>query len=1133
MKRFSKSKRTILTAFVAAAIVVVSLTVSIWKIAKDATKASELVTHAHEVLDLILRANNDATKVEYASQNFRLSGEAHWLAERDSKIIDREKTLERIKILTADDANQQENWMRLRNVVNDRIAISKHSELIRKTEGYAAATAYIATAPLIETRQRMYSILSEMENREMSQLEMKNRDFVQARIQMASISSGVALLLLFSLGGTYLLFLSQLRTNVGFQRALADSEENLSTTLHSIGDAVLATDKNAHIIRMNPVAELLTGWDFVQAKGRHVDEVLYLINEPGNSPISAQIAEIMAGGEHLQALRHTALVSRNHHHYPIAGSVAAICNSCNQISGTVIVFRDETNARQAQKIILEQNETLELRVRERSMQLLESEQHLKKIINSVPALIAFVDAHQRYVYVNQQYHERFAAEKADISGKTVEEILGKNRYAIAAPMIKKVLRGRAQTYDWQPFPGIWQAINYIPKHDAEGIISGYYVLGLDITERKHAEEKINTLNNELEQQVYQLESVSRALCTISAGNKAMLYATNEQALLDSMCKAIVDVGNYAMAIVLYRIDDEFKTMMPMAETGFPGGLAGLHEMKVSWGNNPYGRGVVATAVRTSQTSVVADLQSDPYYVLWFEKFSPCACAIACPLHVEGKTIGAIAVYASEKDAFGDKEVALLSEMADDLAFGLSTLRGREEKKKTRLAIERLTRFDTLTELPNETQFVEFIVAAINSGEQQAFTILQTNIERLNEINVALGFNQGDQLIKELGARLRQLAPGEAIVARLRGDEFGILLPDCGTEGAIACVQEIEKSLQSPFMISGIPIDVSVKIGVALFPLHGNTPHDLLRFTDMAAMQAKRQSADYVIFDPVQNQDQARHLNMAGELKHAIEAGDLRLYLQPKVEMSTGRVCGAEGLVRWKHATRGLIPPGEFISLAEHTGLIKPLTEWVVETALRLNQTWGKDGKALPIAVNLSSRNLRDDKLVGKILHLQEVFDAQPGLLEIEITESMVMDDAEFSLQVLRELRAIGISMYIDDFGTGYSSLSYLQKLPVDYIKIDQSFVSMMTESKESSRIVQSTIDLAHDLGRKVVAEGVETQQQWDQLALYGCDFVQGYFIARPMPADEFQNWVEHFQHTHLQLSSCPIVDTSPIGTVHT
>ncbi|MEO7106148.1 MAG: bifunctional diguanylate cyclase/phosphodiesterase, partial [Rhodoferax sp.] len=368
-----------------------------------------------------------------------------------------------------------------------------------------------------------------------------------------------------------------------------------------------------------------------------------------------------------------------------------------------------------------------------------------------------------------------------------------------------------------------------------------------------------------------------------------------------------------------------------------------------------------------------------------------------------------------------------------------------------------------------------------------------------------------QLLREFGQRLCVAAPAPAVVARLRGDEFAILLPNSGASEAIELAKRIEIMLVQPFAIADIALDVSATIGLALFPEHGETPHDLFRHVDSALNLAKKRGSSYYLFDPVQSKDQSRRLNAAGELRRAIEGGDLLLYLQPKVNMRTGAVQGVEGLVRWKHAERGLIPPVEFIGLAEHTGLIRPLTEWVIETALRLNQAWAGQGCALPIAVNLSARNLRDEKLVEKIRNLKTIWGTAAGLLELEITESTVMDDAEYALNVLRCLREEGIPLAIDDFGTGYSSLTYLQRLPVEYIKIDQSFVRDMTANKASLAIVRSTIDLVHDLGRKTVAEGVETQAHWDQLAALGCDIAQGYWIARPMPSERFPDWLAQYR----------------------
>ena len=1112
MNTRSSFETKVLAAFTAAVLVVAGLAVTTWKVAQDAADAVQRVVRTHEVLDSLAHTKADTLQIEFSTQSYRISGDPARLAERDATIAARETLLSRVKQLTSDNARQQERWTRLRDVLNERLAISRRVEVLRKTQGLEATNAFVASAPLQETRERTYRLLREMDEEEQRLLENRNAEQLRTRQVVVPAGALVALLLFALLAATYVLIRRQLRETEASRRALADSEESLSTTLYSIGDAVLATDTEGRITRMNPVAQELTGWPFADARGRPIEEVFRIVNEHTREPAEVPVAKALATGEIQELANHTVLIARDGSERPISDSAAPIRDTRGRVGGVVLVFRDVTIAHQAQQTIREQSELLEQRVHERTAQLHESEDHLRSVISNVPAMIAYVDAQQRYVYVNDQYRERFAPGQADIAGQTVRDILGDERYAVAAPLIAKVLQGQPQSYDWQPFPGVWQLINYVPRRDAREGVVGYYVLGTDITERKHAEEKIRTLNTELEQHVHELEHVSRALRTLSAGNRTMLRATDEQDLLDSMCRAIVQAGGYQMASVWYRIDDEFKSLRAMAESGHPGGLDALHQMKGSWADNGYGGGAVASAIRTGQASVVQNILVDPNYAPWRPYLPGYACAVACPLRVDGEIIGGLAIYSAEPDSFESDEVTLLTESADDLAFGIATLRARAEQQKVQQAMDRLTRYDALTGLANETQFTEFLTAAIEAAKRlnQPFAVLQTNVERLSEINDALGFGHGDQLLREFGARLCVAAPASAMAARLRGDEFAILLPDSNANSVITMLQRVEDVLAQPFAVADIALDVSAKIGVALFPQHGATPHDLFRHMDMAVHQAKKKGVKHAIFDPDLNQDPSRRLTMAGELRRAIEGGDLLLYLQPKVEITTGRMCGAEGLVRWKHAERGLIPPGEFIGLAEQTGLIKPLTEWVIKTSLRLNQAWQCEGCALPIAVNLSARNLHDERLLETIRHLQTTYGVAAGLLEIEITESAVMDDAEFALRVLHSLRDEGIPLYIDDFGTGYSSLSYLQKLPVEYIKIDQSFVRDMTISKDSSLIVRSTIDLVRDLGRKTVAEGVETQEQWDQLAAAGCNIAQGYFIARPMLAEDFQNWVKQF-----------------------
>lgn len=1109
----SSFETKVLAAFVAAACVVSALITAAWKLAQDATDAASLVAHTHQVLGNVAYIRADTLQIELSTQSFRVSGDPAHITERDLRIAAREKTLAQLQQLTLDNPPQQARWSQLRAVIDQRLAISRQVEMLRKTQGMEAANAFVASAPLRETRALVNHLLQALEQEENRLLSARDKEQSATRAVMVYMGLLVAGLLFALLAATYVLIRRQLQDTRASQRALADNERNLATTLNSIGDAVLATDLQGRVRRMNPVAEQLTGWDLEAAVGKPVTEVFHIVHEYTRAPAPDPVAQVLATNEVQQLANHTVLLARDGRECPIADSAAPIRNGEGQMTGVVLVFRNETVARRAQRAIHDYNTLLEQRVQERTLQLHESEGHLQSVISNVPAMIAYVDAQQRYVYVNQQYRERFAPEHADITGCTVREILGEARYAIAAPLIAKVLAGENQTYDWQPFPGVWQVIQYIAKRNAPGEVSGYYVLGNDITARKRAEEDIQSLNTTLAQHVRQLEHATRALKTLSAGNRAMLRATTEQDLLNHMCEAIVNAGGYGMAVVWYRLDDPQQSLLAMAENGYPDGIAALRQLKATWADKLHGQGVVGAAIRSGQTQVVADMATDASYAPWRAQVRGAASALACPIWVDGIVIGAMAIYDVEADTFGTDEVALLGESADDLAFGIATLRARAEQQRTQDAMYQLTRYDALTGLPNETQFTELLSTTIASSTRsgQSFAVLQANIERLSEINDALGFSHGDHMLQQFGERISAAAPAHASVARLRGDEFAILLPGSDTASALAVVQRLNDLLARPFPVADIALQVSARIGVSLFPAHGNTPHDLYRHMDIAVHQAKKTGMPHVVFDPHQSQDQTQRLNLAGELQRAIAAGDLMLYLQPKVEMQTGRVCGAEALVRWKHAERGIIPPGEFIGLAEHTGLIKPLTEWVIQSGVRLLKQWEEQQSAMPIAMNLSARNLRDETLLEQIRNWRAAAGLRTGLLELEITESAVMEDAELALRVLQGLQADGIPLYIDDFGTGYSSLSYLQKLPVSYIKIDQSFVRQMQTNKDSALIVRSTIDLVHDLGRHTVAEGVETQEQWDLLLAMGCDIAQGYFIARPMPAEMFQDWVRSYQ----------------------
>ncbi|WP_018150821.1 EAL domain-containing protein [Leeia oryzae] len=1112
MTFFYSLENKVLTIFATAAIVIAGLCATTWKLSEDAVDASVMVAHTHEILNHIAQARASSLQIELSTQNYRITGDPAFIQERDLYIRHREDTFRKLQQLAADSPQQQQRLQQLRLVIDQRLAISNRVQQLRATQGLAAATAYANTAPLKATRERLYRLFHDMAAEESRLLNHRNQLQQYNHRILITVATLVALFVFFVLTSTFVVMRRQLRATEASQRALADSEENLSTTLHSIGDAVLATDTHSCITRMNPVAERLTGWPFADAKGRPISDVFNIIHEETRQPALIPVEEVLTTGKAHALAGDTVLIARDGTEYPISDSASPICDTRGTLRGVVLVFRDTTLERQAQRVLLAQNELLEQHVRERTSQLQESESHLRSVVSNVPALIAYVDANQRYVYVNEQYRARFAPDRDNLTNCTVREILGEQRYAIASPLITNALQGEPQSYDWQPFPDVWQVIHYAPTRGSSGNVTGYYVLGTDITPRKHAEEKIQALNAQLEQHVHDLEHLGKGLKTLSAGNRAMLRATDERNLLDSMCTAIVEAGGYHTAVVWYAQQDKEKTLRAMAVAGYPGDLAGLNALQTTWADNAFGQGAVARAIRTRQTCIARDIVHDPNYAVWENRLYDYASAIACPLTVAGQIIGALAIYSTVPDTFGQDESLLLTESADDLAFGIATLRVKAEQQDHLSSLYRLTHFDTLTGLPNETQFTEIIQVMLDVPHP-SFALLQANIEKLSDINDALGFSQGDQMLCEFATRLLHTVPPTATVARLRGDEFAILLPDSSKSSVAHLLHQLESTLSRPFGIEDISFDVSARIGVVICPEHGRSPHDLYRHMDIAVHLAKKTGRKHVIFDPDKSPDNTGRLTIASELRHAIENGDLRLYLQPKVDMRTRQVCGAEALVRWQHAQKGLIPPYEFIGLAEDTGLIKPLTEWVVETAMNLNLAWSKEDKALPIAVNLSAINLRDSKLLDHIYALRTRLGIAPGLFEIELTESTVMEDAEFALQVLHRLKDQGISLYIDDFGTGYSSLSYLQKLPVEYIKIDQSFIRNMGTSKDAELIVRSTIDLVHELGHKVVAEGIETEENWQHLAQLGCDIAQGYLIARPMASGVFQDWLSQYQQS--------------------
>jgi diguanylate cyclase (GGDEF)-like protein len=382
-----------------------------------------------------------------------------------------------------------------------------------------------------------------------------------------------------------------------------------------------------------------------------------------------------------------------------------------------------------------------------------------------------------------------------------------------------------------------------------------------------------------------------------------------------------------------------------------------------------------------------------------------------------------------------------------------------------------------------------------------------DLDQFKEVNDALGHDHGDRLLVETARRLQRVLREADTVARLGGDEFAVLLTrDADPDAALATAGRIRRSLEQPFQISGITLQTNGSIGVAVFPDHADDAETLAQRADVAMYAAKRSGGGVALYSPDHDQSSVRRLAILGELRAAIRSGQLVLHYQPKLDLRTGELAGCEALVRWQHPEFGLIPPGEFIELAEVSGVIQPLTRWVLETAVDQVAAWRAAGLELGVAVNLSVRNLYDNDLVVWTDGLLIDRGVNPAQLTLEITESELMSDPILAMEVLGKLKALGIATSIDDFGTGYSSLSYLKSLPIDELKIDRSFVGTMTRDDSDLTIVRSTIDLSHNLGLGVVAEGVEDEATMRQLADLGCDRMQGYHLSRPIPGDELAVW---------------------------
>jgi diguanylate cyclase (GGDEF)-like protein len=500
--------------------------------------------------------------------------------------------------------------------------------------------------------------------------------------------------------------------------------------------------------------------------------------------------------------------------------------------------------------------------------------------------------------------------------------------------------------------------------------------------------------------------------------------------------------------------------------------------------------------------------------------------IAVPVPM-GDGIGVLLVTDSLPDTpeFTGEHVKLFQALANhaSVAIAKSLLVDRlrhEVSEKERLALQ-----DPLTGLPNRRRFNQLVEDAVAGG--RAAVIILMDLDRFKEVNDALGHDTGDALLRVLGPRLQRRLGPRGMVARLGGDEFAALLPDIGNAAdAVAIAEELTGEVERPIPVGALQLNTRASIGIALAPEHGTDAKTLLQRADVAMYSAKDTRSGGRVYQPEHDRNTPHRLAMIGELDQAINRRDLLVVFQPKLDPVSGLITGAEALARWHHPEQGYIPPDQFIPLAEHSGLIRPLTLHVLEVALRRCAGWRRAGHDLHVAVNLSPNSLLDVNLPDVVARLLGQSGIPAGSLTLEITETSIMADPTGSVRTLEQLNALGVKLAIDDFGTGYSSLGRLRELPIHEVKIDKSFVQRIAVDHRDRAVVRSAVQLGHALDLEVVAEGVEDSETYAHLTREGCNVVQGYYVSRPLPADEFITWLRE-RPAKIVLPGTPVAGPGP------
>lgn len=731
--------------------------------------------------------------------------------------------------------------------------------------------------------------------------------------------------------------------------------------------------------------------------------------------------------------------------------------------------------------------------RQAQQQILDSEARYRGLIEQAADGIFLTDTNGNFVMVNTRGCELLGYAQAELLGMHVQDTYIAEERALHAARVRRALAGETlrfermiQRKDGSTVPGEISA-----KLLENGLVQ---VIFHDISGRRAQEQKIARL--------------SRIQTVLSGINSAIVRIRDRQELFDEACRIIVEHGGFSVGWIA-MLDHGSGRLVPVAQAGLPIDLSvGKHSPERPGGFVP--AGVAAVALQEKRPAVDNALEDRTRAA--DEEIGPdtlsirhdairlgAKSAVVLPLFAEEQVSGVLTLYAPERNFFDDDELKLLNELSADISFALTFIAKDE-------TVNYLAYYDALTGLANRTLLFDRLGQYIRAAqrEQRLAAVVLADIERFHVINDSLGRSAGDALLRELAKRLQEHVRAEDTVARVGADTFAIALANVGSTAEVAHLlnDRVSPFVRQAFVLAGQELRLSARFGVAIYPSDGDAPETLYANAEAALKNAKATGERFLFYAPDMNARIAESLTLENRLRGALENEEFVLHYQPKVTVSDRRIVGLEALIRWQAPDLGLVPPAKFIPLMEETGLILDVGVWALLQVSRDCSRWTAQGLSLPrIAVNVSPIEIRQSTFVGNVVEAVERIQDAGGTLDLEMTESVLMQNVEAVTHKLQTICELGVEIAVDDFGTGYSSLAYVARLPIHALKIDRSFVVDMTHSADSLAIVSSIISMAHALRLEVVAEGVETEEQAAQLKSLGCDQMQGYLFSPPVPPE--------------------------------